>query len=247
MAPLVQVIRGSETPWLVSRLRQGHAVRLSRLGDLPTEAAVDRQTFNRLGTRSIVLAPLVVGGSVAGALAAATLRAERQWPDELVVRLRLLADVFAHALARQRAERAAQESAEQIRSLAGRLMTAQEEERRRIARELHDDVNQQLAALSIALSVLGRRLPTAPAGDWRDDVARLQTRTAQLAEAIRHLSHELHPGVLEQVGLVAALRGHCRGFEREHGLTVSSGPTTRSASCRTTSRCASIAWRRKRC
>ena len=79
---------------------------------------------------------------------------DRLWPDELIPRLRLLADIFANALARQRAERAAHESAEHIRDLAGRLMTAQEEERRRIARELHDGVNQELAALSIALSAL---------------------------------------------------------------------------------------------
>jgi two-component system sensor histidine kinase UhpB len=68
--------------------------------------------------------------------------------------------------------------------------------------------------------VLGKRLPAGRAADLGDDVARLQSRTVALAEAIRHLSHELHPGVLEQVGLVAALRGHCRAFEREHSLAV---------------------------
>ena len=99
-------------------------------------------------------------------------------------------------------------------------MTAQEEERRRIARELHDDVNQELAALSIALSALEAGLPAGTAADRRHDVARLQGRTVELAEAIRHLSHELHPGMLQYAGLVAALRSHCREFEREHGLTV---------------------------
>jgi GAF domain-containing protein len=81
-------------------LRQGHVVRLSRLADLPDEAAVDRQTLERLGTRSAVLVPLVGGGAVAGTLVLGTLRKERHWPDELVPRLRLLAAVFAGALAR---------------------------------------------------------------------------------------------------------------------------------------------------
>jgi signal transduction histidine kinase len=100
-------------------------------------------------------------------------------------------------------------------------MTAQEEERRRIARDLHDDVNQELAALSIALSALGARLPEGAPADLRGEVTRLQQRTAGLSESIRHLSHELHPGALQHVGLVAALRGYCREFAREHGLAIS--------------------------
>ena len=118
VAPLRQVIRGNATPWIVSQLRQGHVVRLSRLGDLPDEAAIDRQTLERLGTRSAVLVPLVVGGSVAGTLVVGTLRAERHWPDELVPRLRLLAAVFAGALARQQADRAVRESEERFHRMA---------------------------------------------------------------------------------------------------------------------------------
>ena len=84
----------------------------------------------------------------------------------------------------------------QIQSLAGRLITAQEAERIRIARELHDDVNQQLAALSISLSGLKRRLPS-EAAEAQQEVTRLQQQTITLSEEIRHLSHELHPGVLQ--------------------------------------------------
>jgi two-component system sensor histidine kinase UhpB len=98
-------------------------------------------------------------------------------------------------------------------------MTAQEEERRRIARDLHDGVNQELAAQAIALSTLAARLPDASEA-VKQDFARLQARTVEMAKTIRDLSHSLHPGVLQHAGLVAALRGYCRGFEREHGLAV---------------------------
>ena len=107
----------------------------------------------------------------------------------------------------------------QIQSLAGRLITAQEAERTRIARELHDDVNQQLAALSISLSGLKRRLPS-EAAEAQQEVARLQQQTIALSEAIRHLSHELHPGVLQHAGLVAALQGDCAEFGSQHGIDV---------------------------
>jgi two-component system sensor histidine kinase UhpB len=72
----------------------------------------------------------------------------------------------------------------------------------------------------MALNALGRRLPDDGPPELRQEVAGLQARTAEVAEGIRQLSHALHPGVLEHVGLVAALRGYCREFEREHGLPV---------------------------
>jgi PAS domain S-box-containing protein len=103
-------------------------------------------------------------------------------------------------------------SYDRIRDMAGELITAQERERSRLARELHDDVNQQLAAMSIALSSLKRKLP-ADALDARDEVARFQRRTLVLVEGIRRLSRELHPGLLQHAGLVAALRNVCA----EHG------------------------------
>ncbi|MGH7358703.1 MAG: sensor histidine kinase, partial [Candidatus Rokuibacteriota bacterium] len=127
--------------------------------------------------------------------------------------------LLVHRAQRRHVQARLAESVTQIQALAGRLITAQEEERRRIARELHDGVNQKLSALSIALTTLGRRLP-AGAADLTGELARLQERAAGLVEEVRQLSHELHPGVLQHVGLVAALQGYCEEFEGEHGLTM---------------------------
>ena len=214
------VVQESEAPQIFSQLRQGHVIRVPQFGDLPGEAPIDRESLARFSTRSTAVVPLIARGSVVGGLAVGTVLKERHWPAEMIPRLRLLADVFANALERQRAERVALESAEQIRDLAGRLMTSQEEERRRIARELHDGVNQDLAALSIALSALEAGLPPETAPDRRQAVARLQGRTVEMTETIRHLTHELHPGILQYAGLAAALRSHCQQFERDRGLTV---------------------------
>ena len=106
------------------------------------------------------------------------------------------------------------------KSLAGRLITAQEAERTRIARDLHDDINQQLASLSIALSGVKRRLQNGDGEGVPEEVARLQQRIIDVNNVTRQLSHELHPGVLQHAGLVAALRSHCAQFAAQHGIEV---------------------------
>jgi signal transduction histidine kinase len=107
-----------------------------------------------------------------------------------------------------------------IQDLAGRLITTQEAERSRIGSDLHDDVNQQLASFSIALSNVKRRLRDGGDATVREELTLLQQRTIDLADVIRNLSHELHPGVLQHAGLSAALKGHCAEFGRQHAIEV---------------------------
>jgi signal transduction histidine kinase len=107
----------------------------------------------------------------------------------------------------------------QLQDLAGRLVTAEEAERTRIARDLHDDVGQRVASLSIALSGLRRRLPDSeePA---REEVASLQRQASGLSADLRQLSHDLHPGALEHLGLLEALRGRCDDVRAQTGIEV---------------------------
>lgn len=117
-------------------------------------------------------------------------------------------------------EAALRRSHEQIQDLAGRLITAQEGERARIARELHDDVSQQLAEFSIAISGLKRRPEAQNNAELQATLASLQRRTIDLTDDIRHLSHDLHPSVLQHAGLVDALRAHCSDFAKQHAIEV---------------------------
>jgi len=112
-------------------------------------------------------------------------------------------------------------SHQQIQDLAGLLIASQEVERARIARELHDDLSQQTAGLSMALSALKRRLGAqAETSDLSGDISSLQERALGLAENIRNLSHDLHPSVLQHAGLVAALTAHCSDIQRQYPLIV---------------------------
>jgi signal transduction histidine kinase len=116
-------------------------------------------------------------------------------------------------------EEKARASYDEVRDLAGRLISAREGERTRIARDLHDDVGQRVASLSIALSRIQRQLPDAPTSA-RQSLSDLEQQTTQLSADLRHLSHELHPGALEHLGLLEALRERCDDFSQESGLSV---------------------------
>lgn len=97
------------------------------------------------------------------------------------------------------------------RELAARLITAQESERRRIALLLHDDLSQNIAAIGVAISRLKHKPPASNELMARE-LDQLGSQTNGLTTQIRRLSHQLHPDVLEQVGLVAALETEVAEF-----------------------------------
>ncbi|HZW37563.1 MAG TPA: sigma 54-interacting transcriptional regulator, partial [Candidatus Deferrimicrobiaceae bacterium] len=104
-------------PWVLRRILLGETVLVSKLENLPKEAATDKESFRRYGTRSAALLPLQVGGAIMAVLSFAVLREEREWPEDLVRRLQLVAEVFANVLARKRSEQALQESEELIKTI----------------------------------------------------------------------------------------------------------------------------------
>ncbi len=112
-----------------------------------------------------------------------------------------------------------QQSQEELRALTGRLLLAHETESRRIAGELHDDLNQGLALLSVELELLGQN-PPASAGQLDGRMQELTARVRQLSSSVHALSHRLHPAKLEQLGLVATVRGLCRELAQAHGLEI---------------------------
>jgi PAS domain S-box-containing protein len=119
----------------------------------------------------------------------------------------------------RRSEGALRMGYEHIQQLAGRLIHAQEEERARIARDLHDDVCQRVASFSIALSVMKREVPHGSEATRRS-LSQLQQQAIELTEDLRKLSHDLHPSTLAHVGFLKALQGRCSEFTKETGIPV---------------------------
>jgi signal transduction histidine kinase len=93
-----------EFPWMTARLQRGEVINVSRLEELPDEAAVDRQSYLTHRVKPQVAVPLLVSGIVVGGLIFSTVGAERAKSDELIQQLHLLGEVFANALSRKQAE-----------------------------------------------------------------------------------------------------------------------------------------------
>ncbi len=104
-----------------------------------------------------------------------------------------------------------------IHDLAGKLISAQEEERRRIARDLHDDVAQRIALLSNKMQILHRSLPTGTAA--AEEFSDILKEIEQASENVRLISHQLHSSKL-MLGLPRALAGYCREFSQQRGIKV---------------------------
>ena len=111
------------------------------------------------------------------------------------------------------------EKREELESLTGKLIEAQEEERKRIARELHDDFNQRLAALSVELESM-ERTPIAPPEPVARQLAAIRVQVGQLSDDLHDLAYRLHPSLLEHVGLEVALQDHVAEFTKRTGLPV---------------------------
>ena len=110
------------------------------------------------------------------------------------------------------------ESARDLQRLSSQLLTAQEEERRSIARELHDEVGQVLTAIKVELAMAQRGIE-ASGGD-REALAGLRAITDGALSTVRDLSHLLHPAMLDDLGLPAAIEWYAKGFERRHGVRI---------------------------
>jgi signal transduction histidine kinase len=119
---------------------------------------------------------------------------------------------------RDQLETKVQERTAELEELAGRLIRAQEEERSRIGRELHDHISQMLGVLTIKMDQLRMASTTPPA--IAASLQDLRTDTTQITEEVHGLSHRLHSSALDYLGLVPALQRLVSEFSTRHGIEV---------------------------
>jgi len=107
----------------------------------------------------------------------------------------------------------------EIRALNEQLIKGQEAERMRIAGELHDSILQQITSLNIRLGIVKELVP--PDSRAKETIGGLEKELIKIGNDVRQITHELHPAVLQDAGLAAALSAYCEEFSKVRGLPVS--------------------------
>jgi signal transduction histidine kinase len=344
--PLPVQMPAPSFPWMAARIARGEVVTFSDRDSLPCEAATDRTSFAAYGTRSHASIPLVESGATRRVLALSTVRARRTWPEPMMERFRLVAEILGEILARKYAEMQVEESQtlqramlsslpspmavldssgriltvnqawvdharepgaisvaclgvganylelcrearlsgepgahetlasvegvlagqreiseiefaakhhsserwlrvsamalrgrrrgavvaytdvtdhvlarEQLRRFSRHLIEAQEEERRRIARELHDDLNQRLVLLALEISQ-AKRLGGGPGQAGAEPTRRLAEQVGEIAADVHRLAYRLHPFKLDYLGLAGAAKAFCEEIGAAHGIAI---------------------------
>ncbi|HZT32607.1 MAG TPA: PAS domain-containing protein [Bryobacteraceae bacterium] len=143
---------------------------------------------------------------------AALIRDESGAPAEII-------GYWADVTEVRQAEEARREQ-ERLHLLAHALLVAQESERKRISRELHDDLNQRLAVLILDIGRMEHSLPP-EVSSLREELRVLRKSVGDASDALRDLALRLHPARLEQFGLQAALESECQAFSARTGIRVS--------------------------
>ena len=200
-------------PWSEAKVLTAETIRLDSLSQYPPAARAELELARAEGALSVLSVPIRgQAGQLTGCVGLHSHDHPLAWADVDVTRLRMVGDAIANLLERKRIEMC-------LRELSHRLHRAQDEERRRIARELHDSTAQLLAAVLMNLGALQ--------GDStrvNGKTARLVQETTDLVERctqeIRILSYRLHPPLLDQMGLGPALRSYVQGFASRSGIEV---------------------------
>jgi transcriptional regulator with GAF, ATPase, and Fis domain len=234
-APHPGLFAQRDFPWVHQTLLRGGTVRFATLEELPAEAARDKEAFRAIQQKSTLIFPLASTGRVFGALSFGTLAAEREWPDILVQRLQLMADIFANALARQQSEQALRRALEDVTRLKQQL-----EAENAYLREAAEAQPSEIVGNSPALRrVLGELDHVAPT----DAAVLLLGETGTGKELLAHLLHrrsrrrdramvKLNCAALSPTLIEAELFGREKGaytgaltrqagrFELAHGSTI---------------------------
>jgi formate hydrogenlyase transcriptional activator len=222
-------------PWVHQTLLGGGTVRFATLEELPAEAARDKEAFRTIQQKSNLIFPLASTGRVFGALSFGTLAAEREWPEVLVQRLQLMADIFANALARQRSEQALRRALDDVTRLK-RQLEAENAYLRAAAEAQPSDIVGTSPTLKRALGQVEQVAPTDAAvlllgetGTGKELLAHLiHRRSRRRDRAMVKLNCAALPPTLIEAELFGREKGAYTGaltrqagrFELAHGSTI---------------------------
>ena len=172
---------------------------------------IDQEWAKREGMEAFAGYPLVFSDVLVGVMA---MFAKESLSEFTLNALASVADQIALGIQRQRAEEAFRKSGEELRLLSSQLLTAQEEERGRIARELHDGIGQSLSAIKFKLEHTLSHMEEKPGGSTLNTLEAIVTLTQDAVEEVRKITMDLRPSTLDDLGILATVNWFSREFQK---------------------------------
>jgi signal transduction histidine kinase len=199
--------------------QSGRAVLLEDISSEPNAAWIDLVRLE--GLRAFISVPLRAKDNVLGVLNVAS-RVPHSFTKEDVHLLHSIGDQLGTAIEQARLYERLRKARERLRKLARQNLVAEEEERRRIARELHDETSQSLSGIALQLEALVEM--SARSGNQDAELIaglkKVQSLTVQVHKEVSRVISNLHPAVLDTLGLVAAVRQHANNRLQPLGINV---------------------------
>ncbi len=203
---------------IIDRMRQGEPYVIQDTLILPATSTLARLLHDE-GQRSAVNVPLIADGELFGVLSLGATEPCR-FSSEQVQTVREIGDEIGVAVKYAEMFERVSAGRDRMQLLSRQLVSAQEAERREIARELHDQIGQNLTTLSATLSIASSQLPPDAAGRLARRFADAQHLLEETVGRVRHLMSELRPPVLDDYGLASALRWYGDLFAARTGVSV---------------------------
>ncbi len=203
---------------VIEVLQRGDVYVTRDLLALPELGAIQKELIAE-GLRSHINAPLLARGKLLGSLNIMSTKVDA-FPAADIETVREVADSLAIAIQQARLLEKVQRDTERLRFLTSRLAEAEETERRRLARELHDRVGQNLAALGLHLAIIQSQLTGGIADQVHNHLSDAQVMVEQTTEIIRDVMADLRPPALDDYGLLAALRWYGKQFTGRTEIVV---------------------------
>ena len=198
--------------WHVSKLLKKECVVVNRVSESSLDDHPTNLVFQHYGIKSGVAVPLEAEGNVVGCVSFVLTKSERVWTDRLVMQLRMIGQIIANALIRKQTD-------EERLELSGLLINAQEAERTRLARELHDDFSQRIAVVAIDLEAMSKKVRDIPP-EAKQKLDQLGGLVTGIGADLHSVSHRLHSSTLDSLGLVDALDSLCEEFDSQSEIEV---------------------------
>jgi len=205
-------------PALWDKVKRGERVPFAVTAERGPVGQLDHEVLLAPGLKSGMIFPLRDNQDELGLVVYGVAEPNAGWDGRMLDRLGMFSDLLSQFITRNHALQALANSRAEARRLAGNLLTAQEDERRRISREIHDDICQRLVAAGMQVRNVEQRIDEPKAA--LSSLGRLSDSLIDLSRDVQHLARKLHPAILDELGLADAIRSECNRLAEAGYLQV---------------------------